>query len=228
MATLLLVEDDPIQGELASQTLVNKGHRVDWVSSGEDAKEYLLTKEYEAVILDWQLPMMSGIEILRFIRQQSMPVAVLMLTSRSEIQHKEQSFEIGADDYLTKPYDARELSSRVLALLRRPREYSSRDLQLGNLRLNPEEHKVEYAGRRLELMPKEFALLELFMKHPSRVYSVNAILENVWNMDDDVTEMAVRVTVARLRKKLTEVGAPSVRTVHGSGYKLETDPEQSL
>lgn len=223
MATLLIVEDDPVHGELASRSLVSKGHRVDWVTTGGQGKEYLLAKEYEAVILDWELPEMSGLDLLKFIRQKQLGVAVLMLTSRQTIQDKEAGFETGADDYLTKPYDTKELTVRVAALLRRPREYKPLEIRMGDLCLSAEERRAQCKGRLLELQPKEFALLEFLLKHPNRVFAVDTLLESVWN-DEDAGEMAVRVVVARLRKKLSEAGSLcAIRTVHGAGYKLESE-----
>lgn len=218
MANVLVVEDDPVTGQLVTESLSDKGYSVNWAQTGLTAREMLLLREYDLVVLDWELPELSGIDLLKLIRDRSLACMVLILTARTDIKHKEVGFGAGADDYLTKPFDVRELLLRSDTLLRRPRTYQGPVLRIGNLVLDPQRHQVECAGNPIILQPREFTLLEFLMRHPNRVFTLDALIANVWDYDAETTELSVRVVVARLRKKLGNCSP--IRTIYGGGYKL--------
>jgi DNA-binding response OmpR family regulator len=157
------------------------------------------------------------------MRQAGWMTPVLMLTRRSSITDKEISFDSGTDDFLPKPFDMKELSLRVKALLRRPSLYVDQRIAVGPLRLDPASRLVFRGDEEIRLLPKEFALLEFMMRHPGRVFSAASLLDHVWSSDSEASEEAVSICIRRLRKKLDVQGEASIiRTVHGQGYKLET------
>lgn len=223
MSHLLLIEDDAPYAEVVSGWLEQQNHMIDTVNSAEDGFELMKFKRYEVIILDWELPGISGADFLKLIRDEGTTTPVIMLTGRSSINDKEAGFEFGADDYLTKPFELRELQARIKALARRPSTYADAILKAHRLELAVESRTVTIDQKPVDLTAKEFVLLELFMKNPNRVYSHEAIIDYLWKFDEPATDVAVRIIVSRLRKKLTESGYCPLRTIHGLGYKLE-DP----
>ena len=220
MVKILLVEDDePLAGSLKSE-LEHENYTVDMVHRGDDAIDFLSSTAYELVILDWNLPAHSGIEICQHIRGKALATAVLMLTANSGEKDKVAGLDCGADDYLTKPFSMPELSARVRALLRRPPAYTPNDrIAHGPYVLYPKKFIVEKLGERIPLQPQEFALLEFLFRHPNDLFSIEAILQRVWPTDSDASEQSLRGCIKRIRKKLNDPDI--IKNVHGVGYCLE-------
>jgi len=215
--TILLVEDEPSVGELVRDYLGRDGYRVLWVRSGEDALAELGRHPVRIVLLDIGLPGMDGFEVCRTMRARS-EVPILMLTARDEEPDRVVGLEVGADDYLTKPFSPRELAARVKAILRRAEPQNvSRIVTLGDVTLNRETHDVTIDGRSVDLTAKEFDLLAYFLSNPGAVLSRDVLLDRVWGVAYPGGTRTVDVHVAQLRRKL---GRPElIRTLRGSGYK---------
>ncbi len=223
MAKILIVEDDLGLSKMVRDWLVFEKHQVEEVADGNEALEKLRFYEYDLVILDWMLPGMSGVQILREFRNTRGSTPVLMLTGKDTIIDKETGLDAGADDYLTKPFHMKELSARTRALLRRPRDIVTDTIKVGDLLLDRGKHKILKNNVEVKLLPKEFALIDFLMRHPNQVFSVDALLNRVWESESDATADAVTTCVKRIRKKLDSEGKPSIiRTVHGVGYRLDT------
>jgi DNA-binding response OmpR family regulator len=222
MLRILLVEDDT---ELAKQLvswLTMERHAVEHVSNGRDALEYIEQRSYDIIVLDWQLPDVTGIDILKRYRASGGPSHIIMLTGRINLADKERGLDCGADDYLTKPFHPRELSARLRALSRRPSTIVNEQLRVGDILLHTGKYTVTKNGQKVNLLPLEFALLEFLMRNAGRVYSAEALLERVWPVNSETSTDAVRTVIKTLRKKITDEGEePAIRTVHGVGYKIE-------
>lgn len=224
MAKILIVEDDLGLSKMVRDWLVFEKHQVEEVADGTEALEKLRFYEYDLVILDWMLPGISGVQILREFRNTRGSTPVLMLTGKDTIIDKETGLDAGADDYLTKPFHMKELSARTRALLRRPRDIVTDTIKVGDLLLDRGKHKILKNNVEVKLLPKEFALIDFLMRHPNQVFSVDALLNRVWESESDATADAVTTCVKRIRKKLDSEGKPSIiRTVHGVGYRLDTE-----
>ena len=223
MAKILLVEDDLEMCEVVSDWLTDEHYTVDVVNTGTDAVERLRFDKYDVLIFDWQLPDLTGIEVCKRFRSKGGKTPVLMLTGKSEIVDKETGLDAGADDYLTKPFHPRELSARVRALLRRSGEVKQNVLNCGDIELDPQGFKVTKAGQEVALLPKEFALLEFFLRHPNQVFSPEALLDRVWSAESEASPDTIRVHITKLRGKIDKEGQQSIiKTIHRQGYKLET------
>ncbi len=226
MATILVVEDERDLNNLVRKHLEAEGHQVAQAFDGPTALEAAARARPDLVVLDWMLPGIDGLEVCRRIRQESV-VPILMLTARSEEVDRVVGLEVGADDYLTKPFGIRELLARARALLRRvelDREAGSAGsspsaLSVGPLRVDLEEHTASVDGRVLDLTPKEFELLALLVRHPGRAFSRDYLIERVWGYDANGSDRTVDTHVLRLRKKLGAVG-DWIETVWGIGYRL--------
>ncbi|MBX9948391.1 MAG: response regulator transcription factor [Candidatus Obscuribacterales bacterium] len=224
MAKVLVVEDDPALQKQLEEYLRFEKYTVEAVGDGADASHRLLISKYDLVILDWNLPGMSGPEVLKKMRGAGCSTPVLMLTGKSNIMDKTEGFDSGADDYLTKPFDLKEVGLRAKALLRRPQAMLTGTIDFGFVSLDPHAHKVFLDGDEIQMLPKEFALLEFFMRHPGQIFSQEALLESVWKSESESSIHTVYVHVRNLRKKLTRDGKPQIiKTVHNMGYKLELD-----
>lgn len=225
MAKILLVEDDMGLQRMVRDWLTFEHHLVETADNGRDGLDKLQFYQYDLVILDWEMPEMTGIEICKEFRSRGGTTPVLMLTGKGTIGDKESGFEAGADDYLTKPFHMKELSMRLKSLLRRAGSSLQGDqLKFRELTLEPTSHRVTRDGKDLQLLPKEFALLEFLMRHPNQVFSAEALLSRVWASESDTTVDAVSTCIKRLRKKVDIDGQTSViKTVHGVGYKLESE-----
>ena len=223
MAKILLVEDDTTLSEQVDSWLTHEKHVVELVSEGKEDSERLRLYPYDLVILDWGLPDTTGIQVLQNFRQNGGKTPVLMLTGRGEIEEKMTGLDTGADDYLTKPFHFKELSARVRALLRRPAEVQSINLRVGNLELDTIAHSVTIDGADVKLLPKEFALLHLFLSHPDQVFSPDMLLERLWSSESDATINSVYTYIKTLRQKIAGCDTPNlIRTVTGVGYKYQT------
>ncbi len=223
MAKILVVEDDKQLSSLIRTLLTTERHTVEAALNGADAVQMLKMFKYDLIVLDWLLPGLNGTLVLQEYRSRGGAAPVLMLTAKSSIEEKEVGLDAGADDYLTKPFDPRELLARIRALLRRPQAVSAKDLQVGNLALDPRTAKVFKDGNEIKLLPKEFNLLELFLRYPNQVFSSEALLERVWSADSSASFDTVRTYIKTLRKKIDSPdGASIIRTVHGVGYCLDS------
>lgn len=225
MAKILVVEDDTTLCKFISEWLALDHHNAEIVNTGDEALSRLKAYEYDLVVLDLELPNVTGIEILKDFRSGGGTTPVLILTGLKKIDDKLTGFDAGADDYLTKPFHGNELRARLKALLRRGGgSYSEDILKVGDLKLDATNYKVTKAGCEIHLRPKEFALLEFLMRHPGRVFQQEALLNRVWATESEATIDALTTCVRRLRQKIDDQGKPStIRTVHGVGYSLDTE-----
>ncbi len=222
MPKILVIEDDSGLNRMIREWLVFERNDVDYAENGREGLEKLQCYEYDCVILDWELPEMNGIEVLQKFRSQGKPTPVLMLTGKSTIGDKEQGFDSGADDYLVKPFHMKELSARLRALMRRTQINVSQVVEAKGIRLDSGSFRVKRGEEDIQLLPKEFALLEFLMRHADQVFSAETLLNRVWSSDSDATIDAITTCIKRIRKKLDKEGQPSViKTVHGVGYKFD-------
>lgn len=221
MAKILLVEDDRDVCSMIADALSAESHTVEAVNTGSEGRERVISFNYDLVILDWELPQASGVEILKEMRARGLATAVLMLTGKSATNDKELGLDSGADDYLTKPFSMKELQARIRALLRRPQGYTGVSLNAGALSLDPVMHKVFRDGAEIKLLPKELALLEFFMRHKGQVFTAEAVLNRVWSSESEATPESFRTCLKRLRQKIDLDGKESIiEYVHGLGYRM--------
>ena len=226
MATVLVAEDERDLNNLVRRHLEDEGHRVVQVFDGPSAVLSAQQENPDLVILDWMLPRLDGLEVCRRIRRESI-IPILMLTARSEEVDRVLGLEVGADDYLTKPFSIRELLARVRAMLRRVdllREAGSPDaakpvLASGPLRIDVTQHVVTVDGRSVDLTPKEFELLTMMVSNPGRAFARDYLLDKVWGYEYGGFDRTVDTHVLRLRKKLGTVGN-RIETVWGIGYRF--------
>lgn len=221
---VLVVEDEPAQLEVLAYNLEAEGFAVSRARDGEEAILLIAEDTPDIIVLDWMMPNMSGIEVCRRIKSkpETRSIPVIMLSARSEELDKVRGLEIGADDYLVKPYSVIELMARVRTQLRRVRPSSiGQQLEFGDIILDAETHKVTRGSDELKLGPTEFRLLTTFMERPGRVWSREQLLDRVWGRDLYVDTRTVDVHIGRLRKALAKHGGGDpVRTVRGVGYAL--------
>ena len=224
MATILVVEDEQDIQELIAYNLEKAGHEAIRADNAEQALELVRAELPHLIVIDWMLPGMSGVELARWLRSNKRTEAIplIMVTARGSEQDKLAGLEIGADDYMTKPFSPRELNARVKAVLRRRAPQVTDDsVEVEGLRLDPVSHRVTSNGAALVLGPTEFRLLHFFMTHPDRVYSRTQLLDNVWGDHVFVEERTVDVHIRRLRKAL-EPGRHDalIQTVRSAGYRF--------
>ena len=219
---ILLVDDDEALMETLAESLIKQRYAVDIAIDGETAQEFLALFSYDLIVLDMLLPDISGISLCQQFRRQGIHSPILMLTARDASTDKVQALDAGADDYVVKPFNFEELCARIRALLRRDSQALTCVLNWGDLSLNSNTFEVFYGERQLHTTPKEYALLELFLRHPSRLFSLDAIIENLWSFEDPPSGDAVRTHIKGLRQKLKAGGAPKdlIETVYGLGYRL--------
>ncbi len=227
MATILIVEDERDLNNLIRRHLEEEGHQVLQAFDGPTGALYASQEHPDLVILDWMLPRLDGLEVCRRIRRDSI-APILMLTARAEEIDRVLGLEVGADDYVTKPFSIRELLARVRALLRRveldqtvsqPGEAAPPVLLAGSLQVDLAAHEVTVKGQPVDLAPKEFDLLEILVRHPGRAFSRDYLLDKVWGYDANGSDRTVDTHVLRLRKKLGPAG-DRIETVWGLGYRF--------
>lgn len=223
-ATILVVEDEPAIQELISYGLRQAGHVTLCAGDAEQAMTIVNDVLPDLVLLDWMLPGMSGIEFAKLLRRiaRTKNIPIIMLTARAEESDKVSGLEIGADDYITKPFSPRELIARIKAVLRRRLPEAADDVvEISGLRLNPITHRVTVNNKEVILGPTEFRLLYFLMSHPERVHSRSQLLDGVWGDHVFVEDRTVDVHIRRLRQILEAVDKDGlVQTVRGSGYRL--------
>ncbi|MDF3838745.1 response regulator transcription factor [Cupriavidus basilensis] len=213
----LLVEDDPLIGEAICQTLRDAGYAVDWTTDGRQAATALFAQRYEAVLLDLGLPGKDGLEVLREARRQGNAVPVLVITARSAVEDRIAGLDLGADDYLVKPFHVGELLARLRALTRRQGQEVSSILRNGALSLDQASHEVWYQGIQRQLSAREFALLREFMLRPGVILSRNALEERIYGWNEEVESNAVEFLLHGVRKKLD---ASVIKNIRGVGWMV--------
>ena len=221
MSKVLLVEDEQ-DLEQVKDWLQDDNYIVEIAQDGEEALDMLAVYKYDAIILDWMLPRIDGVELLKSFRSHGGTTPIIMLTARETLEDKEVGLYSGADDYLTKPFQLKELSARLKALIRRATVTFSKHLEVKDLVLDPDGHSVTKGGAPLHLEPKEFNLLEFLLRNKNRTFSAESLIEHVWESGTNTTADTLRTYVRALRKKIDTQGEPSIIvTVHGVGYKIE-------
>jgi DNA-binding response OmpR family regulator len=219
---ILIAEDDPHLGPSLKKGLEDNHYAVDLVTDGEEAISLALAVAYNLIILDILLPRMDGFEVCRQLRNQKRLTPILFLTALSGVDHRVTGLDIGADDYLTKPFAFRELEARVRALLRREGPSKTTELQFMDITLDTRTHEVKRGERQISLTSKEYSLLELLMSNPGLVLSRDMIAEHMWNIDAEHLSNVIDVYIRYLRRKLCENGEPDViSTIRGFGYQLK-------
>jgi len=221
MAKILILEDDPLVASVTTKWLELSRYVVEHVQSGADGLALLKHYDFDLVILDLGLAA-DGVKVLKELRSQDTEIPILVLSAKDTILDKEIGFSGGAHGFLVKPFDLRELSLRLGALLRRQHSLKPTLLTCGGISLDTAAGKALRNGAELKLSPTEYALLEFFMRFPNHVFNVDDLLNHVWKSDSAATAIGVRTYIARLRKKIDDDGHPSMlATVHGKGYRFE-------
>src|SRR6266699_4950318 len=219
---ILIAEDDPHLGPSLKKGLEESRYAVDLVSDGEEALAVGLAVPYNLIILDIMLPYLDGFEVCKKLRDQKRTTPILFLSALSGLDHRVTGLDIGADDYLTKPFAFRELEARVRALLRREGPTKTTELHFMDLTLDTRTHEVKRGKRQITLTSKEYSLLELLMSNPGLVLSRDMIAEHMWNIDAEHLSNVIDVYIRYLRRKLCENGEPDViSTIRGFGYQLK-------
>jgi two-component system OmpR family response regulator len=221
---VLVVEDDVPMAAAIRRGLRAEGVTADVATRGEDALWMAGATEFDAIVLDLMLPGIDGFETCRRLREDGVWTPILMLTARDAVEDRVRGLDQGADDYLTKPFSLAELLARLRALARRGPVERPAELEVGDLRLNPATRQVWRGGEEIQLSPKEFSLLETFMRRPGEVLSAYQLLEHAWDYDYENRSNVVQVYVRYLREKVDRpFGVESIETVRGAGYRLRRD-----
>jgi two-component system response regulator TctD len=222
MAKILIVEDDLELAGRLKDWLRREKHTTELATTGQDASQHLSLQKYDVIILDIILPGISGLDVCKQFRARGGTTPILILTGKVEIEDRTRGLDLGADDYLVKPFDSRELSARIRALLRRPTELTENVIVLGRLTLDTSAHSFKIDDVEVPLLPKEHAILEFLMRHPNKVFAPDYLLIRIWQSDSEATISTLRQYIYQLRKKLSSFGVGSaITTVHGVGYMLQ-------
>jgi two-component system OmpR family response regulator len=217
---ILVVEDDAMLADAVARALSQSAHAVDLARTGEEADRALSTSAYDLVLLDISLPQIDGFEVLKRLRARRSTVPVLVMTVRDALEDRIMGLDLGADDYITKPFHLSELEARVRALIRRAHAGASSDLVHGRLRLDMAARRLYYDGQPMDLSARELAVLELLLLKAGKVVTKMQILDSLYGWEDVSSSNAVEVFVYRLRKKLEPTGI-DIRTIRGMGYLIE-------
>ena len=219
---LLLAEDEKELSKALTAILKHNGYSVDAVYNGKDALDYLLGGDYECAILDIMMPLLDGISVLKEIRHEGLDLPVIMLTAKSEIDDRVFGLDSGADDYVTKPFVAKELIARIRAVTRRKSETESPNLAFENITLNRSTCELSSDKASVRLANKEYQMLEMFMSNPRQIISPDRFMDKIWGCDSDTEQNVVWVYISYLRKKLAKVGANvQIKAARNMGYSLE-------
>jgi DNA-binding response OmpR family regulator len=221
MARLLLVEDELKLGATLEEGLERAQYTVDLASDGQEALDFARVSTYDVIVLDVMLPKVNGLEVCQRLRTNGVRTPILMLTARDAVQDRIKGLDSGADDYLIKPFAFGELLARIRALLRRDAPTREAIIRVGDLSLDPAGQQITWHEQPLDLTAREYRILETLMRRPGWLVSREALIESVWGFDFTDTSNLVEVYIARIRRKLSEAGAPSlIQTVRGAGYRM--------
>ena len=219
---ILLAEDEKELSNALTAILKHNNYSIDAVYNGADALDYGLSENYDVIILDIMMPKMNGLEVLKKLRKDGIHTPVLLLTAKSEIEDRIQGLDMGADDYLCKPFVMGELLARVRAMTRRKAEYTPDLLVAGNIKLNRKNYELSNDTTSIRLGNKEFQMLEMLMRSPKRMISTEEFMEKIWGYDAEAEINVVWVYISYLRKKLSSLGGNiKIKAVRGIGYTLE-------
>lgn len=219
---VLIVEDELNLARHVSKALTNAGHQPRTVHDGEEGLKTALGEDFDLIVLDVNLPHRDGFSVLKELRAAHVPARVIMLTARTEIDDRVRGLELGADDYLAKPFAMAELLARVQALGRRFPAEPQQVLRVGDLSLDLERREAMRDGRHIELSPREFSLLKLLMREPGRIFSRTELCEHVWEREHEYDTKLVEVFIGRLRRKIDEAESTQlIHTVRHAGYKID-------
>ncbi len=219
---LLLCEDERSLSRAIETILKRNNYSVDAVYDGRDALDYIVNGNYDGVILDIMMPIMDGIEVLKNVRSRGITTPILLLTAKSEIEDKVKGLDSGADDYLTKPFDTRELLARIRAMTRGGSVRADTSLRFGNITLDLASYELSSPSGSYKLANKEFQMMEMLMQNPKKLMSTEAFMEKIWGFDSDSELSVVWVYISYLRKKLTALSANiSIKAHRNAGYYLE-------
>lgn len=225
---ILVIEDNRRLNHSLKMALMDDGHAVDAAFDGEEGEELALSAPYDAIILDIMLPKKDGLQVCHDLRDQRVNAPILMLTARDTVADRVTGLDVGADDYLVKPFALEELRARLRALWRRESTDKAGLLSVGDLRVDPATHFVERGGQAIELTAKEFALLEYFVRNPNRLITREMAESHIWNYDFQATSNVIDVYVRRLRRKIDEpFEVKLIETVRGAGYRLRKPDERN-
>ncbi|MCZ8375741.1 MAG: response regulator transcription factor [Beijerinckiaceae bacterium] len=216
---ILVVEDVADVGEAIVASLERIGHTVDWERNGGEADALLRAQVYDLVVLDVMLPDMDGFAILKALRQRRKATPVLVLTARSQVEDRVSALDLGADDYLVKPFDFRELEARVRALLRRKTGSATNMIEVGGIALDQAARAATLHGKPLDLTRRELTLLEILAARPGRVFGKDELMDQLFGFEDEPSENAVEQYIGRLRRKIAGASA-EIRTLRGLGYQM--------
>ena len=222
---ILVVEDEAAIREMVGFALTRAGFEVDEAADATEARGRIFEHRPDLLVLDWMLPDVSGVDLARRLRREeaTSDLPIIMLTARGEEEDRIRGLEVGADDYVTKPFSPRELVARIRAVLRRVTVTGHEVLEVDGLRLDQASHRVTSGGRVIEMGPTEYRLLQFFMGHPERVYSRDQLIDRVWGGTAYIEERTVDVHIRRLRKALEPYRHDRlIQTVRGAGYRFST------
>ncbi|MCG7549167.1 response regulator transcription factor [Pseudoalteromonas sp. Of7M-16] len=218
---ILITEDNLQLAEFIQQALLQDGHAADIANCAKEMTSLLEGWQYDALVLDLGLPDTDGIDVIRHFRAQQNPIPILILTARGGVEDRIKGLDLGADDYLNKPFAIDELKARLRAILRRPVEYSGNILTRGNISLDSKARRVMVDNNNVNMGKTEVAILEYMIRHASLTVSKNAIYDAIYALGFEVTDNAIQVAMHRIRKKLEQAGASAdIKTIRGIGYIL--------
>lgn len=221
---LLLAEDEKSLSRALCAILAKNNYSVEAVYDGQDALDYLLSGEYDCAVLDVMMPKMDGFTVLRKIREKGITIPVMMLTARSEIDDKVEGLDLGANDYLTKPFESRELLARLRAITRSVATAADNSLRFGNIVLDRKSFELSGPSGSVRLAAKEYQMMEYLMGNPGALISTDRFMEKVWGLDSDADINVVWTNLSYLRKKLTSVGSDvKIKAARNAGYFLEVE-----
>jgi two-component system OmpR family response regulator len=221
---ILLIEDDAVLADGLIHTLCGSGYEVTSATTGRYAEQLLAAQDFDLIVLDLGLPDMDGLELLRKLRHRKLPLPIMILTARDSVNDKITGIEQGADDYMSKPFDLKELEARIHALIRRCYGGFNDKIVLGRLNMEPRNHRLLVDGKPLALSAREYGVLEIMMLQAGKVVSKDRIAQRLSADDDALTDNAVEIYIHRLRKRLEPYGV-LIRTVRGLGYLLEASAD---
>lgn len=219
---ILVVEDEHKIAAAIKKGLEQESFAVDLAYEGVGGFDLASTEEYDCIILDLMLPGMSGLDFCRRLRQENIHTPILILTAKGAIEDKVEGFNLGADDYLVKPFSFEELLARIKALIRRPRNFVADILKIGDLEVNTQNFEVKRGNKRIDLTRREFAILEYLVRNKGKVLSKDQIISHIWDYDADILPNTVEVFIKNLRRKIDRPFHRSlIKTIRGFGYKIE-------